>query len=398
MHGFHEFTESDRKIDSEIRRYIARNPHATALPPYLDSLAAKVDRKLSTPDISKLDLSSIYQLERDIEHLFLGKSERHQIRQKLADYIDSGLQSVSNSLPHLHELPERLRRARRTGAIGMTPDGFHITAWDEKVNCTRLCPDESREECQRLVKRYRPEIMRFLKNNPSCELHFVVLTTPNVPIGELGREKRDQYRKLSNLTRRTWGKKNIKGVFAIQEDPLSKNGDWNPHINAIVITSPRFSYKELRREWGSNLYARWINGTAEDIAKAFLEAVKYAAKHIGSKLSDTGPAKGAPGITDWPFHAFAEWYEAGRNFRRSRSYGCLNGFDRSKGEGITLDLVEWLGVVRHDGTAYQVHFKHSVPNRVDLIQANKSADGSLSRPLSGFHKSRDSGHFHSINT
>ena len=379
----HQYTDFDHRLDAKIKRYLENHPGATSLPTYLDCMAAKVDRKQSTPDLSKLNFQSIYQLEQQISELFVGKADRHQIRQDLADYIDQGLEENPYTPREFYALPDRLRRGRQSGSVGVTPDGYHLTAWDEKVNCRRLCPDESREECQRLAREYRPEILRLLRVNPTWELHFVVLTTPNVEAGELKEAKCQQYKQLYDLTRRKWGRDHIKGVFAIQEDPLSKDGQWNIHINAIIVTSKFFDYKRLRKEWGYNLQARWIDGTIEEISKAFLEAVKYAAKHVGEKSQD-GRHTIAPGMTSWPFEAFCEWYQAGKGFRRSRSYGCLNGFERNPDKGVALEDVQWVGTVKHDGTGYQLNFKHRYRDgyqsakEVDLIQAHNSANFSKS--------------------
>lgn len=352
-----------------------------SLPCFIQNIKNQQDRKspLVNGDFtSRLRGFDTYQIARELEHDLLAKSDRHAIRQDLADYIEG---SANEHLGRYAKRVLQLRAARTSGAVGITVNGSHITAWDDKVNCVRLCPDESREDCQRISRKYSPEIYRLLKANPSWRAFFVVYTEPNAVLGSLNSAKRDQYKRFANMHRSKWFKSRVQGSFVIQEDPLSQHFDWNIHLNAIHIVDGDFNYGELRKQWGYNVDIQRISGSPEAIAKAFLEAVKYAAKHVGEKSLD-GKHIVAPGITSWPFDAFDEWFQAGHGFRRSRSYGCLFRIEGSPDKGADLSTVSWIGVTNHDGTGYQVHLKREfeLSLSVDLIQADNSTDSQVFTP------------------
>jgi len=377
-----------KPITSEDRlfHWIRCNPKATQIPSYLAHVVDQLERGKGALDTESLTVKNydIYQIERELEQDTLVKSDRHVIRQRLADYIEEGIKQNDFYSYQYSETLLKLRTARTTGAVGIDPvSGRHITAWDDKVNCVRLCPDEAREETQRLTRKYAPEIFRLLESNPDYRLFYAVYTQPNVPAGNLKEGKREQYRKFSNYHRSAWAKSCIKGSFVIQEDPLATNDkDWNVHLNAIHVVKGRFDYKTVRKMWGYNVEIRQIKGTPEDIAKAFLEVVKYAAKHIGEKSQDGRHTK-SKGMTSWSMDQFHEWFMAGKGFRRSRSYGCLYRFDGIPDKGVALEDVIWVGSINHDGTAYQVHLKHQVGGvkTVDLIQADNFATRSLTQAL-----------------
>ncbi len=335
------------------------------------------DKENLTPAI-KLRRPNIYELERELEHDCLARTKRHEIRQELAEYIEKNCPSYQMFI--YQKWLDRLSVARTSGAVGVNPDGRHITAWDDKVNCVRLCPDEAREECQRLTRKYAPEILRLLKANPRWRCYYAVYTDPNAPQGELKTAKKDQYKKFSNMHRSKWGKSCLKGSFVIQEDPLSKHLDWNVHLNAIHIVEGKFDYKEVRRQWGSNVEIKQIKGSPEEICRAFMEAVKYAAKHVGEKSLD-GKHTVAPGMTSWPWQAFDEWFASGRGFRRSRAYGLLYNIEAEPEKSdIDMDNVVWIGTMKYNMNAYEVHLKKSASALfgVDLILADKFANSRTS--------------------
>ncbi len=373
--------------EDQLYDWIRRNPQATEIPEYLTRVVDQIERGQGELDTSTINVKDydIYQIEREIEEDTMAKSERHSIRQRLADYIEENIKGNMFREGMYGEILVKLREARTTGALGIDPiSGRHITAWDNKVNCVRLCPDEAREETQRLTRKYAPEIFRLLEANPDYRLFYAVYTGTNIPVGELKEGKKKQYRDFSNFQRSTWAKERIKGSFAIQEDPLAIDAEsWNVHLNVIHVVKGRFDYKEVRKRWGSNVELRVIQGTPEDIAKAFLEVVKYAAKHIGEKSEDGKHTK-AQGMTSWSFEQFHEWFIAGKGFRRSRSYGCLYRFDGIPDKGVALEDVIWCGSIAHDGTAYQVNInKHDGRlNGVDLIQADNFATRNSGHPRS----------------
>ena len=377
--------------ESKLMAWMERYPNATHFPDHIDRIVKQMERK-ERQDVHPEQITmygyDVYQTEKALEHDLMGKSDRHDIRQALVEYLENAFAEFPIYKPLYGELCDKLRIARTTGAVGIDPfSGRHITAWDDKVNCVRLCPDEAREETQRLVRKYAPEIFRLCNQNPNYRIYYAVYTEPNVPANELSEGKRKQYRKFSNFHRSTWAKQRIKGSFVIQEDPLATNDkDWNVHLNAIHVVEGEFSYKELRSAWGNNVEVRQIKGTPEEISKTFLEVVKYAAKHIGEKSEDGKHVK-SKGMTSWTIEQFHEWFSAGKGFRRSRTYGCLYRFEGTPDKGISLDSVVWIGQVQHDGSSYQVHLKknldYQAANGVDLIQSDNFASLSGFRDNSG---------------
>lgn len=372
-------TQSPISNEAKLYAWLDKNPHATTFPPHIDRIVKQEERKYRQDQPFTLSSYNAYEAERQMSSDLMGKSERFDIRQQLADYMEEGIKQQPLFQNLYGDLVGKLRIARKTGALGLDPiTSRHVVAWDDKVNCVRLCPDEAREETQRLVRKYAPEIFALLRNNPTWRLYYAVYTEPNVKADHLSEGKRNQFKKFSNFHRSKWAKQRIKGSFVIQEDPLATNDiDWNVHLNAIHIVEGDFSYKELRKQWGNNVEIRQIKGTPGDISKAFLEVVKYAAKHIGEKSQDGKHVK-SKGMTSWSFDQFHEWFSAGRGFRRSRTYGCLYRFEGIPDKGIDLDRVVWLGTVNHDGTRYQVNFKKNLDGiKVDSIPADNFADSPI---------------------
>lgn len=371
--------------EDRLFEWVQKNPNATEIPAHLQYVVDQIERGQGALDTDSLSFKNydIYQIEREIEHDTLAKSERHRIRQALADYIEGHIEGNPTREYSYAEILTKLRVARTTGAVGLDPvSGRHITAWDDKVNCVRLCPDEAREETQRLTRKYAPEIFRLLQANPRWRLYYAVYTEPNVKMGTLREGKKAQYKRFANFHRSTWAKERIKGSFVIQEDPLATNDqDWNVHLNVIHVVDGSFDYRTLRNMWGNNVEIRQVKGQPEDIAKAFLEVVKYAAKHIGEKSED-GRHNKSKGMTSWSWEHFDEWFKAGKGFRRSRSYGCLYRFDGIPDKGVALEDVLWVGTIRHDGTAYEVNLKREFQSSkaVDLIQADNFATNRLNLP------------------
>lgn len=363
--------------EDQLFSWMRKNPNATELPPYLTHVVDQIERYDGTIDESTLSVKDydIYAIEREIEEDAMAKSDRHMIRQRLAGYLEENIAGNQLREYQYADVVHKLRTARNTGVVGIDPlSGRHITAWDDKVNCVRLCPDEAREETQRLTRKYAPEIFRLLEANPRWRLFYAVYTQANIDEGSLKEGKRNQYKKFSNFHRSTWAKQRIKGSFVIQEDPLAIDSkSWNVHLNVIHVVEGDFSYKELRHQWGNNVEVRQIKGTPEHISQAFLEVVKYAAKHIGEKSEDGKHTK-ALGMTSWDFDQWHEWFVAGKGFRRSRSYGCLYRFDGIPDKGVALEDVLWVGSINHDGTSYAVKMHRNVESiAVDLIQADNFA-------------------------
>lgn len=375
--------ERQHEFSNDARKYLANNPTASNLPYHLQSALGQIERYQSPVNLSAAVKGQFNQafIEQEINNSFEGRTGRMEIRQRLAAYMERVYEHTG-----LKEYKERsidLFKARKTGVIGLVADGRHVVAWDEKVNCVRLCPDDAREDAKRLNRKYGLQIYKLLSSNRGWRLFYCVYTDKNSAPGELLNGKRSIYKDFAGLHRTKWGKAHIMGTFATQEDPLSASDDWNIHINALHLVSGDFDFKTLRQMWGRNVEIRQVQGSIEEIAKSLMEIIKYAAKHVGEKSED-GKHTTAPGMTDWSYERFHEWYYAGKRFRRSRSYGQLFRV-KNQGQDFDMDSIQWVGSARWMDNGYLVNLKHGIG--VDLIQADKSALPDSPLPF----KSRNSG-------
>lgn len=204
------------------------------------------------------------------------------------------------------ELVESLRSCRKHGDLGaLQEEGGtrKIIMWNHKCGQNRFCPDEAREEQMRLAERYPPKIKEWLAERYWRQAQYCVLTWPNIPAGELAFFKREMFRQLVKFLQIKKGKDGvarskrfpaIRGVLATQEDPLSWRGDWNLHLNLLLLVDGNFPWAEFRAGWfkatrhlfdkkhrGFQVHFKNIKGkTLEAIVRAVLELVKYSAKHI----------------------------------------------------------------------------------------------------------------------
>lgn len=259
---------------------------------------------------------------------------------------------------------ERMRNCRRSGSVGARPDGGAIVAWDSKCGDSRLCPDEAREEANRISKIYTTAMMLWQAQHPKHRVFYAVITEENIPRGQLAQGKREQFLKLRQLLDKGYAHApftplkrvylngrwhyvkvtkgeyfkawdNLHGVLAVQEDPLSARGDWNVHTNLILCVKGEFDYAHFRHAWGKNVEIKEIPRKDKDaLRRALMEVIKYSAKHTGMKSHekhDDGEA--AKGLLDWDDEALLEWVRAQNNFRRTRSYGVLYGVDGKRWDG-----------------------------------------------------------------
>lgn len=311
-------------------------------------------------------------------------AHRRQIENQIAEYLDrNGLYP---------DLVGKLHSCRQSGSYGYrkTESGENkpIVAWDIKCNLLRLCPDESRQEAQRLAERYVPAIAKWQREKRGRQIQYCVLTWPNIKPGGLKITKRWMF---SHLNRWLKGKScaAVRGCLAVQEDPLAADGTWNVHINLILLVEGHFDWKKARAAWycrGKHLFpahykdfqvhfAR-VGHSAVSLARAVLELVKYSAKHVSgdhagrshvdTHTSDDRGAKVAPGIIDWPSERFVEWWEAGKGFRRTRSYGALYKVPEPDRDQFDCEEVTWCGRIKYDPDARAYTL-------IDLIQGDNSA-------------------------
>lgn len=385
--------------------WFANNPSQETLPYYIDKICIQEERLLDAKlriRVGKPVKDEIKALENEIETLQLSRGQRRCAEHALADYIDHVY--VTTGAHELRNIPEKLRNCRMTGVVGRKPDGNYLVAWDQKCGYVRLCPDESREETQRLTQRYVPEIRNWLRESKGYRrCYYGVFTKPNYTTGTLREGKQALFDDFKD-----WLKKMpmVKGALVVQEDPLSADGNWNIHLNVILVTEGSFNWKEARAVWDANLEISRIS--EDNLIKTCLELVKYSAQTVPTKSEEkqlSGKSK-APAITEWPPEVFLEWWLAQLQFRRTRSYGCLFSIDKRRwenadieqkarylldakihlinidlnwsdfdepqrralkramiyGETLEMDLIDWIGQIKFDEDHY----------RVDLILEDKS--------------------------
>jgi len=260
--------------------------------------------------------------------------------------------------PRLIGYVEKMKTCRLHGVAGVKPDGRVVVAWEEKCDCLRLCPDAAREDQVRVLKQYLAPILEAKRQG--YRIYKLVLSPPNVPQGELRAGKRALFATWRAVMkeRNCWGIRALpgfKGALVVQEDPMGTAGDWNVHLNVILIYDGRLEYKEFREWW------RWacdikseadmvkatrkvLRARGADVSKltdadvfaaAVKECIKYPVQAVAEKSDkeeggwieghyfgpDLEPA--APPMTDWGRETRLEWWQANKGFRRVRSYGCL---------------------------------------------------------------------------
>lgn len=371
---------------AKIMQWAERNPDAHSVPWHIQAEIDKVDRydKVNSVEVSQYLSHDEIELARDeLSDMMEGYQKRREMELLLADYIE-GVARRNNRVDLLG-IAGRLRDCRQSGPVAQKPDGGLMIAWDSKCGLVKLCPDESREETQRLNNFYNDSITDFLNEHPTHRAFYMVPTTRNYPPGELLHGKNDIFEKFNNFIRpeheyckvgfnegaycvlpkryksiqpisKTKGDPiaNFKGSLVVQEDPLSSSGWWNVHLNVILLVKGELNYKKVREEWGTNLFIQEIaidddvENKSQAIKETILELIKYGTLIVGVKSEDKAKngTTSAPGITDWPDPRFIEWWDSHRiptgqldkpfkTFRRVRSYGCLYAVHGKRWDAMT---------------------------------------------------------------
>ena len=417
-------------LTPELWRHHRDHGGCDGLPGHLRRVVDQLDRYFDAMDPAPLSRQERARIESEIYTDLQDRAARRAAEQQLADY----LHTVAEALPYfdgehkIQELAESLATCRTAGVAGQTEQGSAQIAWDHKCGQVRLCPDESRIETQRVAERYVTAMHRWHLEKPGRRrIIYAVLTCPNFEPGRLEHGKRFTLEQFKAWMRHeyaacpvTWRKvaedlgdgdrrivpqavksrkrkiqafPSIQGAMVIQEDPLSARDDWNVHLNAFLLIDGRFDYKEARELWGWNVEFRELDASdPAALFRAAMEAVKYSAQIVPTKSEEKRARHDteAPAMTEWPVERWAEWWAAGKGFRRLRSYGELYRLTApcpACGEAVRLSaetcphcqhsmadeaeapLVRWLGRVSWDGAGY----------RVDLIPENNFSGSWLSR-------------------
>jgi hypothetical protein len=300
-------------------------------------------------------LRAAAQLELDLPSY----SERADIRRRLADKIEREV--LPFHCPRwLERYPEKLRSARRTGCFGVRRDtGRPIVFWDEKAGLSRLCPDDAREESQRLKRRVLEPLQA--EQSSGASLDYVVFTTPNAKPGELRHGMKAIYRRFRKLLPKF---PQIKGALCVLEAPLGQARDWNVHLNVILVTRGFMDWKALRAAWHWNLEIRRLPKAPGAIAGALAELIKYAVAATVSKSEDHAGRSPAPPMLEWSGGELTEWLCAMHGSRRTRTYGVLYRLPDPEPD---IGPIVWIGRVSLEHGRYV----HHVP-LLDSIPEDKS--------------------------
>ncbi len=344
-----------------------------------------------------------------------GFQRRAAVRWKVADYLR---QIVS---PHARRagrglaareydgLAEKLEQARPWGVWGYDPDeDKRVYDSAQRAGLVKLCPDDARDEAMRLAATYVPRI-EFLQEQ-GYVVQFWVLTKPNAPRGYLADDIKalhdDFRRKL--FYARSDGREaksiddprrvcpELVGAMTTLETPLSAAGDWNVHLNALMVFRERPDWEAYRQAWGYNVEMREVPTGAA--GPAMRELIKYATKATSDKSLDERKRKRdrrtgkllppPPPMIEWAPFDFEEWWIAHKGLRRTRSLGCLNANKRSKWGAFwewldavdgrkrkrkrDLDRCEWLG--KFQATPTRFHADRPMPCTLEHDRRQRAVD------------------------
>lgn len=360
----------------------------------LDRLDASYTHAVKDYAHSDVDPSvSCYQYSLDLYHKLIergdGYLERCRTRHALARYLrDVVAPSAELQLERTEyrELADKLEHARPWGLWGVDfMSETLVVEWTQRAGLVKLCPDDARDNAMRAAACYGERLESLQAEG--CEIRFAVFTLPNFPRWHLGsgmdaifNQFRDRIlyaRADGRIARRIDDRKrmfpSLVGAVATLEAPLSRHGDWNVHLNVLLVFRSRPDYKALREAWGANVEFRTVPTGAG--AAALRELVKYPLKAISLK-SDEKARQGssAPPVIEWPADAFDEWWRAHKGFRRMRNWGVLYHSHLPKDPPRSRESVDWIGRVKVTPAGFDASYPQRASfDRVDLILGNKSA-------------------------
>jgi len=373
-------------------------PDANNIPLHLDR-----DVRLGE-DYSALDKMDLRKSVKDeLTDMMEPYAERRRAEVQLAGYIENIANNHCDDLElkeHLINVALQMYNCRQSGRTFKEGDELY-TAWDYKCSQTKLCPDESREESQRLAEFYLPELMNYAKEDGRNRVFYSVFTDENYCLGDLKHGKKDIIEKFKRFTatlkyyaqdaeRKHATNKSCKATYAgafcpvefyevygepkrtrsfikdivyppdaidlngsliIQEDPLSASNTWNVHLNVFLLVKGRFDWALARDLWNKNVFFTEVKKNAFDFRNALLEAIKYSAQILPVK-SESKTKHGqtlAPWMCEWPPETWLEWFNANKNFRRTRAYGCLYKVHERRWDEMSgierARVVSWADVV-----------------------------------------------------
>lgn len=336
----------------------------------LHPLAANLDKVESAADVVSKKLAEY--------------EGRAHVRATLADYLERTVLPLTTTDPKIQRLPEKLRGARqRCWSQLNLADGRTRVLWDRKAGEPLLCPDDAREEAQRLKRRLEDEVGEL--GRQGLRVYYAVLTIENPPAGKLahqverlwGRFRQVLKQKVERSPGDTRPKKAlprrfpIEGAIAVLEAPLAWARDWHPHLNVILVTRGRLDWADFHRAWHWVCQFRVLK--PGNIEAAFRELIKYstravpeksAAKALGASPDGAGAVTASerlstiagsterpppPPMVEWTAAEWLEWWSVMKGRRRTRTYGELYGLGErdekleDSPDWVTIGRAAWSG-------------------------------------------------------
>lgn len=316
---------------------------------------------------------------------------------------------------------QALEDARKSGLWGVDPHEAFIAEddrarpsllWTGRAGLVKLCPDDARNEGQRVSKMYGERLK--LCDDGGYVLRYAVFSLPNYPQHHLGSgideikklfkerithalrapviERDRRGRPRSRTTARNMRDEgrlfpDLVGALCCIEAPLSGRyleGDfsnaWNVHLNAILVFRKsadqpfgRPDYEPIRAAWGADVHFAMIpQGDSDATAAALRECIKYPLQTVATKSQKRKVKRdrfgnvltAAPPLIEWPPELFDEWWRAFKGVRRAWSCGLLYSrkmrftdelvIELSKPEKRDPDRIEFFGTVRLSSTEWSV--------------------------------------------
>lgn len=276
-----------------------------------------------------------------------GHEARTHAREQVARYLQRVV-LPERADPRLQRMPAELVTARRSGTTSYRPiDDRYVRMYDHKAGLRLLCPDDSREESDRLYRRYSPRLLEWMEPGSSHQVHYIVLTCPHARPGLLAKRMRG----LITRARKVLSEfKCVTGSVFVLEAPLSAARKWNVHLNVIVTTDGSFfDYGALRARWRWQLEAQRLSGGEEALRGAVRELLKYSVQAIPTKSAEklANGATEAPAMTEWTAAEWLEWWDAHQRFRRTRTYGELYRIGKIPPQSMEgFHVVGWFATYR----------------------------------------------------
>ncbi len=223
-----------------------------------------------------------------------------------------------------------------------------------------LCPFCAMRRSGKFVAKNLPKVEQVVNENRARIPALVTFTVKNGPdLRERFNHLRKAHRALNQARRNAlkgqkhteWAK--VSGGITSYEFTKKDEGDWHPHIHALVMLDDFIDQKALSQEWEEITGDSYIvdirrikgkpNAGGLDIASALLEVCKYALKFHDMTLPDT-------------WHA----YDTLRGRRLVDSFGILRGVEIP--DDLLDDPLEGLPFIeRH----YRYHYQKRA---YDLVQ------------------------------